>query len=1064
MTLLIGAATILAAGTVAVVSTSRLSAQKAQGRHLVVIQHVEDRIESRLRAATSVMEDAAAAASGASGSFDTVSALRPLFDRHTDLFDALLVSDRSGEVIASMMAQQMSTSIKAYPAFRRAFTGQTGFVVGNPEGGGWELWLARAALDAKGRPIVVLGRVDVGFLRGYLREAATDPNSIVAILSGAQVLESSTSDEEFSFSGARWVPSGANSGAVTLMAPTGVLLTGDYNDIQGIEGLSWRVVALEPMAATMVDTLTAITPAIAVLLAGGAVALVAAWGMSIRLVRPLKELERAARAAAAGSYVKPLTVVREDEIGRVAEAFNAVALRLNALHDLSQLLASASRVDQVLDGILSAMGHIVGPGAAAIYLLDDSGDRLEPARSRGVELAHAFAVDVAADCWLVRALRQADPVSLAGSPEELAAALPGLTGIHRAAIAASLVAGHEALGVVVVVRDEGAEVTEAVLEMVRTFSAQAAVAVQTSRLFEVESESRQVAEALRSVAEELVRPEGLQQALATVEKIVGGLFESPEVRIVLLDPLKVGIEVGESGVDTELVAVALRALETSKAESPALVGHGRDPAMDLILDRLGADEMLVAPIALGTDHGGAMLIPLIAGGTVRGATGIASALADEIALALDNAYFFDRALARAANLETIFRISQAVGSSLQVNVVLNRVLDVVQKILSADAVALINYDPRRQTLSTAMARGAIPTAVLQLDMRPGEDLPGRVFSSGEPVAVRDLHESMGGIAGTAAAQELRSLLAVPLLARGRSIGVLIVFSGQPGAFSDEDLSILQTFASQAALAIDTARLYSREHEVASVLQRAILPEALPDFPELEAGSVYAPAGGEAEIGGDYYDLFRGADQAIWFAIADVCGKGVQAATKTSMIKYAVRALVATGLSTARVVAEVNRMTAEAGDPSDIVTLWLGRYDPESQVLTWANGGHPPGLVLRVNGEFGQLSATGPLLGAAYDAVYDEGCTTLSAGDRIVLYTDGVTEARQGNTFFGEERVREAIVAQDTAEGAARGVLAAVRAYVRAELRDDVAVLALTVRGATEQGAQDSPTGQERAET
>ena len=80
-------------------------------------------------------------------------------------------------------------------------------------------------------------------------------------------------------------------------------------------------------------------------------------------------------------------------------------------------------------------------------------------------------------------------------------------------------------------------------------------------------------------------------------------------------------------------------------------------------------------------------------------------------------------------------------------------------------------------------------------------------------------------------------------------------------------------------------MYSREHDVASILQQSILPEELPEYPEIEASSVYQPAGADADIGGDYYDLFRSPYGAIWFAIADVCGKGVTAATKTSMIKY-----------------------------------------------------------------------------------------------------------------------------------------------------------------------------------
>jgi uncharacterized protein YigA (DUF484 family) len=426
----------------------------------------------------------------------------------------------------------------------------------------------------------------------------------------------------------------------------------------------------------------------------------------------------------------------------------------------------------------------------------------------------------------------------------------------------------------------------------------------------------------------------------------------------------------------------------------------------------------------------------------------ARALGDEIALALDNAYFYQRALTRAANLETIFRISQAVGSPLQINVVLNRVLDVVQKILSADGVALLLFEKRKRALTTAMGRGLLPRQFLHMELQPGEDIPGQVFVRGEPVLMRNL-AGQSGVAGLAAGEGLGTLLAVPLLARGRSLGVLMVMATDPKAFNDEDMNTLQTFASQAALAIDTARLYSKEHEVASVLQQSILPDALPEFDELEAGSVYAPAGNETEIGGDYYDLFRAKDDAIWFAIADVCGKGVYAATKTSMIKFAVRAFVAAGLSPARVISEVNDMIAETGEPSDIVTLWVGRYEHSSGELLWANGGHPPGLLLREDGTFTPLVATGALLGAVKDAPYEERRVGLRPGETVLLYTDGVTEARRGNIFYGEERVQSVFKEAASAREVAQDLLASVLDYTRGELRDDVAVLVIAPRNGTE---------------
>jgi serine phosphatase RsbU (regulator of sigma subunit) len=130
-----------------------------------------------------------------------------------------------------------------------------------------------------------------------------------------------------------------------------------------------------------------------------------------------------------------------------------------------------------------------------------------------------------------------------------------------------------------------------------------------------------------------------------------------------------------------------------------------------------------------------------------------------------------------------------------------------------------------------------------------------------------------------------------------------------------------------------------------------------------------------------------------------------------------------------------------------VTLWVGRFDPKIDQLTWASGGHPAGLLLSAeDDECTSLSATGPLLGALNDVVYGEQTVRMAANDALLLYTDGVTEARSGNAFFGEERVFAALRTGGSADEIAQRLLVSVRRFVRSELRDDVAVLVLRVRG------------------
>lgn len=1042
-TLVVGGATIAVSAVIGLISASQLASQMIRNRDLKTVQSIEDRIQGNLKTTTATI---AQATTGNESSEVLIARLTSAFQADEGTFEQIIVTDRRARVQEILPAESSPPDdLRSHPAFLYALTGNSGVISVDDGQGSVEIWTVRNVFQQSGAPLIVLARLDLGFLEKEVHAATDGGARTVLIMGGSEIVAQSGPEVTPRIENARWTTTGDLAGSVRVGTVDGVMLQGQYNDIDGIEGTVWRVIALSPLAEQFRDAALSVAPSVLVLLIGGLLILLGAWWLGTRLTQPLRELEHSALAAASGSYARRLYTERDDEIGRVAQAFDAVAIRLNSLQDLSQLLANATKLEQVLDAIISAIGHLVGPGSAATYLLDDDGV-LVPVRTQGRELVGVQRVAPGESSWFLQVMRSPVPLVLAG---DIATAVPGATAEPVSASAMALVSGGETLGLVVGTRGRNRAFTEAEREMLKTFCAQAAVAIQTSRVFEIESESRRTAEAFRAVAEALVRPKSLQDSLSQVEPVICELFSAVATRIALADRNTLGLT---QSAYPELDAIALRAarewphvaedVERGRAAAFVVV-PGVIEAADTLIEMLAAVEALVVPVALESDHGGVLVVGLARPIPVEWIeTG--RALGDEIALALDNAYFYQRAVARAANLETVFRISQAVGSSLQVKVVLNRVLDVVQKILSADAVALMSYDRNRRMLATTMGRGALPASMLTAELYPGEDLPGQVFEQSEPVSLRDLSASTGGVALAAAETGLRSLVAVPLLARGQAIGILMVFSKVQASFSDEDVNMLQTFASQAALAIDTARLYGQEHEVASVLQASILPERLPDYDELEASSVYVPAGGEAEIGGDYYDLFKSKSGDIWLVIADVCGKGVQAATKTSMIRYAVRALTAAGCSPAEVLSEVNDMVADSGDPADIVTAWVGRIDCRG-VLAWADGGHPPGLLKRVSGSIESLGVTGALLGAQKGAPYDECEVAIEPGDLILLYTDGVTEARRGNIFYGEQRVRAVLEGYTTASETASGLLESVRNYAEGETRDDIAVLVVSPR-------------------
>ncbi|MDP2182745.1 MAG: SpoIIE family protein phosphatase [Actinomycetota bacterium] len=913
------------------------------------------------------------------------------------------------------------------------------------------LWVARRATAADGTETVVAVRARMGYLGGLLDGFASESSDrwLAVLDSDRSVIASSAIGPNVEPLSIEYEPDKENpaTGAVKATSSSGAVMWGEYAELEGYRGIAWRVVTAEPRSAVAVDTMRALIPAVGALVFSVAFSLMFTGLFSRRLVAPLKDLEFHAQQAVSGAYVRSIETDRTDEIGRLADAFNAVALRLNALHDLSQLLASSSSLDQVLDGILSAMSHIVGSSSVAVYLVNDVGEALSLARTRGVQHPGDVTVPLSSSSRLADALYSSGPVPFGDPDPDIAAAFGLAADSPASGLVAPLVVGNEPLGVIAVLNTDHHVFSQAEMEMVRTFSAQAAIAVHNSRLFEEEIRSRHEAEAMREVAERLAMPGELETALGDVAKRVAVLLDAVDWSVAVVDRDLLGMEAASDAAnERNILRMWGRALVGRDQRHVLRLGPGDDPLVDEYLVKQDAHFLLMATVIRGGTPGAVLAFAVRRPGALADSheTGVVEALATQIALALDNAFYFEQARTRSANIETIFRISQAVSSSLQIKVVLNRVLDVVQKIFTADTVSLMIFDEQKRVIDTAMARGLVSNDILHFSCAPGQEFPGAVFESGEPAKIDELVTTVGLLAAAAVRQGLHAALAVPLLARGRSLGVLTVFSSEPGVFTEEDRGLLHTFASQAALAIDTADMYGREHMVASVLQSSILPETLPEYPEIKSSSVYQAAGNEAEIGGDYFDLFKTPAGNIVMAIADVCGKGVVAATKTSMIKYTVRGLAATGLSPARMVAQVNRMVAEGGTPSDIVTLWLGVFDVAAGTLVYANGGHPPALFRFADGSgVERLATTGPLLGAIADASYGEQVVPVVPGDTVLLYTDGVTEARRGNRFFGEGRVRRSLRYGGTPDDIAKRLLAALSRFAPGQLRDDAAILAVT---------------------
>jgi serine phosphatase RsbU (regulator of sigma subunit) len=310
---------------------------------------------------------------------------------------------------------------------------------------------------------------------------------------------------------------------------------------------------------------------------------------------------------------------------------------------------------------------------------------------------------------------------------------------------------------------------------------------------------------------------------------------------------------------------------------------------------------------------------------------------------------------------------------------------------------------------------------------------------------------------------VRSYLAVPVLARnGEVLGGLFFGHQRVGVFDAESERLVVAVAALAALAIENARLhdqaqrelaasrraYAERDHVARVLQRSLLPPRLPAIDGLDVAARYVP--GEGIAGGDFYDLFPVGNESWYAAIGDVEGKGAAAAARTSLVRHAVRLAAARAAGPAATLAEVNRaMLADPG-PEDqrFSTLQVARITPRAGGVDVqiASGGHPPAFVLRADGGVEEAGGPGTLLGVVGEFDGDDEHVVLHPGDTLVLYTDGLTEARRGSEVLGPARVAELLrgLARADAAGIAAELERASDAFGDGHRRDDLALLVLKV--------------------
>ncbi|HVR39107.1 MAG TPA: SpoIIE family protein phosphatase [Thermoanaerobaculia bacterium] len=298
-----------------------------------------------------------------------------------------------------------------------------------------------------------------------------------------------------------------------------------------------------------------------------------------------------------------------------------------------------------------------------------------------------------------------------------------------------------------------------------------------------------------------------------------------------------------------------------------------------------------------------------------------------------------------------------------------------------------------------------------------------------------------------ALKRIGSVLVIPMRTQSNRHG-FISFGGKltDRDFEDEDIAFVRAVADQIAVAIERIRLQREEGEFeqARTMQQTLLPRATPRVAGLDVSGIWQPA---RAVGGDYYDVLELAPTQLAVCIGDVAGKGMSAALLMSGLQAAVRASAFENVAPRDLCERVRRVVVSSLTGGRFVTFFFCTLDTATRRIRWCNAGHNAPLLVGADGTVERMTTGGPVFSRVFREPYEEGEVALQTGDRLVLFTDGASEARaRGGEMFEEERLEELIVANRDQDAATlqRTIVDAVFAFSGAELEDDLTLVVVAV--------------------
>lgn len=723
----------------------------------------------------------------------------------------------------------------------------------------------------------------------------------------------------------------------------------------------------------------------------------------------------------------------------------------DSFREVSELISANTPLEDVLDVILQKLEQNLPCDVSAIWLLNrnepnEEGSSLMLAASHGVDTSAILTAleSPAVQSLLDHALEKSHPTIR--QPEDPSGPLGAAMQFpsEYSSIAAPLRAGDQTLGILTLAHHTAGRYGSEAHDMTATFASYAAVAIQNARLFEEVQEQAWVSTVLLQVAE-------ASQSTSTTEELLATMVRLPPLLIgVRFSAIFLWVEEDEAFHLKNWYGFKEDPKHTSffDYETPALARLTTTRSPIFIEDL--ATELNLSPEFLPDEIGMMVMVPLLSRGALLGAflvgyqqrmlaiksdeleqqiLAILQGISHQTSVALENLRLEEAQEEEAYVTAVLLEVAQAVVSQNELNDVLDTIVHLMPILVGIDTCVIYLWNEEQGIFQPMQAYAGSDEDEIRLleKVYQRDDFP----LLGSTLNTNHLHFSTASKTTLLIDQwsnlpvhpeEALSranifpggsiLLSVPLSAKGEVFGVMVAKEVMSSlAFQEKRMEIITGIAQQVALAIqnekfkqdlvETQRM-EQELELARQSQRTFLPAELPRLQRWELDARWSPA---QEVGGDFYDIIHLDKDRIGLVIADVADKGMAAALYMTVTRTLLRAYSHNQTSPAAVLENVNSLLMPDSHDGMFVTAFYAILNKRSNKITYTNAGHNLPLLIRENGTVIELKKGGISLGVLDDIQLTDHEIPIHPGETLLLYTDGVTEAfnGQGDTF-GSKRL------------------------------------------------------------